>query len=129
MTRQGKRTSVGPLAAHMDGFRSFALAWGYTTATTGRLVRQMRSMSAWMLETGYDVGDVSKGLVASYRAWLSGSGRRRVPTPGEFRVEWPSSAPTRAAGDREGAAAVWPGGGAPGRLDPELQPFRRVMFR
>ena len=35
MTRQGKRTSVGPLAAHMDGFRSFALAWGYTTATTG----------------------------------------------------------------------------------------------
>ena len=27
-----------------------------------------------MLETGYDVGDVSDGLVASYRAWLSGSG-------------------------------------------------------
>ena len=86
MTRQGKRTSVGPLAAHMDGFRSFALAWGYTTATTGRMVRQMRSMSTWMLETGYDVGDVSEGLVASYRAWLSGSGRRRVPTPGEFRA-------------------------------------------
>ena len=46
MTRQGKRTVVGPLAAHVDGFRSFALAWGYTPATTGLLVKEMRSMSA-----------------------------------------------------------------------------------
>lgn len=43
-------------------------------------------MSAWMLETGHDVGEVSEGLVAAYRAWLPGSGRRRVPTPGEFRA-------------------------------------------
>ena len=86
MTRQGKRTVVGPLAAHVDGFRSFALAWGYTPATTGLLVTQMRSMSAWMLETGHDVGELSEGLVFAYRAWLPGSGRRRVPTSGEFRA-------------------------------------------
>lgn len=72
MTRQGKRTAVGPLAAYVDGFRSFALAWGYSPATAGMLVKEMRSMSAWMLETGHDVGEVSEGLVAAYRAWLPG---------------------------------------------------------
>lgn len=86
MTRSGRRPAVGPLAAHVEGFRSFALAWGYTPATTGVLVTQMRSMSAWMLDAGHDVGAVSETLVAAYRAWLPGSGRRRVPTPGEFRA-------------------------------------------
>jgi len=86
MTRSGRRLAVGPLAAHVDGFRSFALEWGYTPATTRVLVAQMRSMSAWMRQSGYDAADVSEGLVAAYRAWLAGSGRRRVPTPGEFRA-------------------------------------------
>jgi len=86
MTRSGRRPAVGPLAAHVDGFRSFALAWGYTPATTGVLVTRMRSMSAWMLQSGYDAADVSEGLVAAYRAWLPVWGYRRVPTPGEFRA-------------------------------------------
>jgi len=86
MTRQGKRTVVGPLAGLVDGFRSFALAWGYTPATTGLMVREMRSMSAWMLVAGYDAADLSEELVGAYRAWLPGSGRRRVPTPGGFRA-------------------------------------------
>ena len=61
MTRQGKRLAVGPLAAHVDGFGSFALAWGYTPATTGQLVKEMRSMSAWMNEAGHSVGDTVGG--------------------------------------------------------------------
>ena len=113
MTRQGKRLVVGPLGPHVEGFRSFALAWGYTPATTGLLVKEMRSMSAWMLESGHGVGDVSEGLVAAYRAWLPGSGRRRVPTPGEFRA---LLAYCRELGLAQQAPAA-PTGGVDGLLD------------
>ncbi len=86
MTRQGSRAPVGPLVMHVPAFRAFALDRGYTPATTALLAKEVRSLSAWMHAAGYDTDALSESLVGEYRRWLPGSGRRRVPTAGEFRA-------------------------------------------
>ncbi len=86
MTRQGSRAPVGPLVMYVPAFRAFALDRGYTPATTALLAKEVRSLSAWMHAAGYDADALSESLVGEYRRWLPGSGRRRVPTAGEFRA-------------------------------------------
>src|SRR5262245_22526010 len=77
----GTRRKPGLLGPQVEGYRTWLVQRGYTSATVRNMLKDLGQVGRWLEETGLAAGRLNEERMAAFLAARHAAGQRRVPGP------------------------------------------------